>query len=176
MLALLLVSAGWWTAPALAHSPLEEASPGPGDTVRTGATVVALTFGSDLSPTGVNSISMQGPQGVALQVGTATVVQGTMLCARTEPLPEGEITLTYRATSADGHPVQGRYTFTAAPDGAEVRAGACADARLPDLDAEPAAIDDGSGGLPGWVVPLVVALAVVAALLAGVAILRSRRS
>jgi methionine-rich copper-binding protein CopC len=103
---------------ASAHSTLVRTTPS-GD-VRTVPDAVGLDF--DERPSARFSVvHVLGPDGQRRDAGTLTVLNDTV----TQPLagsrPAGRYTVDWRVVSADGHPVSGQWTFTAA-EAAPVRA------------------------------------------------------
>ncbi|QFQ99020.1 copper resistance protein CopC [Streptomyces phaeolivaceus] len=107
--------------PARAHTALEEASPGPGDTVGPGAEVVSLTFGRLKSGT-TPKIGLVGPDGTTVPVGKPVVADGSVTCAAVTGLPTGVNTLTYTITSADGDTQSSAFQFEVAKGAATAKA------------------------------------------------------
>ncbi|MEI5527673.1 copper resistance protein CopC [Streptomyces brasiliscabiei] len=107
--------------PARAHTALEEASPGPGDTVGPGAEVVSLTFGRLRSGT-TPKIGLVGPDGTTVPVGKPVVADGSVTCAAVAGLPTGVNTLTYTITSADGDTQSSAFQFEVAKGAATAKA------------------------------------------------------
>ncbi|GGK95781.1 copper resistance CopC family protein [Mangrovihabitans endophyticus] len=104
-------------APAQAHSSLLAATPGPGDKVAPGVSVVALTF-HPLSGAGAPPrITVTGPDERAVPAGDTVLVNAATLCASVRPLTAGVHAIAYRATSADGDPVSGKFLFEVTPGG-----------------------------------------------------------
>lgn len=122
--------------PARAHTALEDASPGPGDTVGPGAEVVSLTFGRLKSGT-TPKIGLVGPDGTTVPVGRPVVADGSVTCAAVAGLPTGVNTLTYTITSADGDTQSSAFQFEVAKGAATAKAAsACQKSSLeaPDTD------------------------------------------
>ncbi|MEU8044814.1 copper resistance CopC family protein [Micromonospora echinofusca] len=166
--ALLLVPA----APAAAHNTLRAASPADGDRLTTPPTRVTLEFAQRLDPT-FTTIALSDAARRKIPTGAPAVdgTKGTVTVDET--LGEGTYTVAYRIVSADGHPVQGSYTFTVAGGGDTAGGPTAAPAAAPPA-AESAAAATGSGGSGTDVVALVAAGGLVA-VLGGVALLRRRR-
>ncbi|MDW8805288.1 copper resistance protein CopC [Streptomyces scabiei] len=119
-------------APAHAHTALEDASPGPGDTVGAGAELVSLTFGQ-LKPGTTPKISLIGPDGTAVPIGKPIVADGSVTCAAVAGLPIGVNTLTYSITSADGDSQDSAFQFEVAKGAATAEpATACQKLSLPE--------------------------------------------
>ena len=121
----------WAATPALAHGGLQDGSPGPGDTVGAGSSVVRLEF-LDLAPDQPAFVSVLGPDVEPRRVGEAVVVDGNTVCARTEPLAAGVHTLQYSVADAtDGREIR-NYQFEVTETGSPTEAGACSGAELPE--------------------------------------------
>lgn len=98
--------------PGSAHDELTGSTPADGATVETAPGEVVLTFSGDLADVGAR-ITVEGPDGDATD-GEPTVQGTTMQVPLAADLPAGEYAVTWRATSSDGHPISGRFSFTAA--------------------------------------------------------------
>ncbi len=180
VLAGLLGGAGLALAgPAAAHGDLESASPGPGDDVTPGSTVVTLQMplvDQDATPL----VAITDPAGDPVAVGTAVAVSGERVCAETAPLTAGVHTLDYTVPSTDGDRATGRYQFEVSAGGGQVSAPECDEARLSAPEEAETLGEMSGGGAPAWVgtalVPGLVALAVVAGVLVVVRVRRDRRA
>ena len=168
--------------PARAHSDLESSSPKADSTVTSAPEAVSLTFGEVIRGN-FSTVVVTGPDGVKYGDGPARAVDKT-LTQPVKPLVAGEYTVAWRIVSADGHPRQGVFRFTAdvpaAPSASPVPSEAPSSApaaAAPAPSASPAAAgrstDDGGTSWLPWAISGVVA--VIA--LAGAAVLaRSRRA
>jgi len=106
--ALLIGSAG----AAQAHDELIGTSPAAGSTAAVAPARVTLTLSQPALAVGTIVI-VNGPDG-PVQTGKPTLVN-TTITQRVRPgSPAGRYTVAWRATSADGHPVTGTFSFTAA--------------------------------------------------------------
>jgi copper resistance protein C len=141
--------------PALAHDVLISTDPGKGASLEAGPAQITLTFDAPVQGGNINQISVVGPGNTQWAEGTVTI-NSNVITAPVRPLgPAGTYTVGYRILSADGHPVQGDYTFTLSKAGTGTPAGTGA--------ATGAAQTSGSsGGVPIWVwlVGAVVLLAI----------------
>lgn len=103
------------TGSASAHDQLVSTSPKDGGTVATTPTKVVLTFSDKVISVGTELV-VTGPDG-PVQQGRPSLDGHTV----TQPLvpgsPAGRYTVTWRATSKDGHPVSGTFTFTSSAAG-----------------------------------------------------------
>ncbi|MPV48971.1 hypothetical protein GCG21_02880 [Pseudactinotalea sp. HY160] len=102
-------------APALAHSALTGAVPGEGDQLASTPGEVTLTFNEDITDLGTEVI-VTGPNGDILSAGKVEVEGPTITQRLVSSRPAGAYTVTWRAVSADGHPISGEYTFTSSED------------------------------------------------------------
>lgn len=140
--------------PASAHNSLISATPGAGTTLDRVPPEVVLTFDEPAISLGTQVV-VTGPQG-PVQAGPPRLAGGTVTQSLQPGSPAGDYTVDYRVTSADGHPVSGRYRFTAAA--------AAAGTPTTPAPAEP-------GPRPtrpfGWALALVGIAAAVLALLRG---------
>ena len=154
-LLLAVLSAG----PAAAHTGLVSTDPADGSSLARTPDAVVLTFGEPAISLGTQVV-VTGPDGAAAD-GPVQLVDATVRQPLLDGAPAGSYTVDWRVTSADGHPVTGRLTFTAEAAGAGTYSG--------PAPAPPAR----QGGQPvwGWVV---LAGALTAAAVA-VAVLRRRR-
>jgi copper resistance protein C len=168
VLSLLLLVLGQVAAagPASAHDYLISTSPVSGATADASPPRVTLTFNEPVN-TRFSTVEVTGPSGGLWQNGASTVLGATV----TQPLrtlgPAGPYRVTWRVVSADGHPVDGTFTFTLRTAGNGTPAAA----------APGGGTGDAGSGSGDWV-PLAATLAVLALLLGGAsaALTRRRRS
>ena len=104
-----------FVAPASAHTELTSSTPAEGDVVKALPEQVELTFSGDIAPdfAVVTAGPAEGPsQATRLEVAVdgprvlATVPEAVRSSAQV-----GAWTISYRVTSADGHPIDGQITF-----------------------------------------------------------------
>ena len=113
---LLLSLALGLSAPAYAHDELASSNPTDGDTLAQPPAQVVLTFEEAPVDLGLQVVvtSPAGPvSSGAPRIEGVTVVQDVQPSA-----PAGRYTVEWRVTSDDGHPVSGRFGFTAQAAGA----------------------------------------------------------
>ena len=148
----------WVVVPAggsEAHNVLRSTSPVAGAVLETLPAEVVLTFDPPARAGGAE-ILVRGPAG-PVQSGKPALVDTTVRQSL-EPGPAGSYTVTWRATSADGHPVSGSFCE-----------------RWPDVVPEPVAAAPSDPGSDGVLV-LVAAGGFVVALTAGIlVVVRARR-
>ena len=143
---LLLSAAGMLglAGPAFAHSKLLGIDPADGASLDAGPTNVALTFNEDMPP-GFDVLFVLGPDGKEWQSGQVTT-SGPVVSVAVAPLgPAGTYRVGYRVVSADGHPVEGRTSFTLSKAGSGTPPPQPAAA-----DAGTAAEPSSGGGLAIW--------------------------
>jgi copper resistance protein C len=144
---ILAALAGFATAPiASAHATLVGSDPADGSSLAVGPERVTLTFNEPMQE-GFPALTVVGPDRHYWQSGEPTVTGRTVSAPVSELGPAGEYVVNYRVTSADGHPVEGRLTFTLTAEG-QGTPGASVD-------------EDGSSdsGIPVW--PFIVAAVVL---------------
>ncbi len=124
-LALLAVGA----VPASAHDVLAGTDPAAGSVVAGAPSRVRLTFGDPVLD-GSAQIRVDGPSGV-VSTGAVTVTGRTVVAPLAATAAPGRYTVLWRATSRDGHPVSGRFTFTLAAPGTAASAPASAPVSAP---------------------------------------------
>ena len=99
---------------AAAHTELVSTTPADQQAVSRTPAVVVLTFDESLLAMG-SQVVVTGPQG-PVQVG-APVVAETTVSQNLQGGPAGHYTVAWRVTAADGHPLSGTFSFTAASAG-----------------------------------------------------------
>lgn len=152
-------------APAAAHSDLISTDPTDGQSLAQPPADVSLRFGEDLLPAGYRLVAKDA-DGVVVALGE-TEVDGAVLSA-TWPASaaSGQYRVAYRAVAADGHPLEGSFTFTIKGPKAAT------DTPVPEASPSPASAPapaEGSGVNPWLPIGLVAAL-----LVAGVFVWKSR--
>ena len=101
---LLAVTLGPAAQPAWAHSQLVSMSPADGSTVAKPPTQVRLTFDENIQDIG-DAVVVTGPDGQRVDQGPPVIVDATATEALAPLTLRGHYTVSYRAVSADGHPV-----------------------------------------------------------------------
>jgi len=101
-------------SPASAHAELETMNPGPGATLKDLPDEVVLTFSEAVrTPAFVEVTSADGAN---VAKGDARIVDNKVTQALGAPAGGGRYSVSYRITSADGHPVGGTVRFTVLSD------------------------------------------------------------
>ena len=168
-------------APAFAHTRLESSDPADKSSVDTAPESVSLTFNEDISAE-FASISVVGPDGTNYATGPVSTAGGQVGTAVSPLGPAGAYEIGYRVVSDDGHPVQGKVTFTLTTPGPGAATAAPATAAAPTAQAappattavEPQASSQSSEGAPIW--PWLVGAVILVAAGAAVALRLGRRS
>ncbi|MGN9909848.1 copper resistance CopC family protein [Phytohabitans sp. LJ34] len=97
-------------APAAAHTELKSTVPAAKSTTTKPVTEVTLTFTGLVKKPGT-TVAVTGPDKTSHSAGAAEVLDKT-ITQKVDGLAVGVITVTWRTTAADGHPMQGSFTFT----------------------------------------------------------------
>ncbi len=109
---LALVAAFTFAPAAAAHNPPPVPTPADGATVAAVPDEIVLTFTDVVLDVGA-AVAVTSPDGAELADGPP-VVDGAVVTQQLTPeRPAGEYTVAWRVTSADGHPVDGTFAFTA---------------------------------------------------------------
>jgi methionine-rich copper-binding protein CopC len=116
--AILALTALAGTAPAQAHDALASTSPAEGQTITTNPGKVSITLNNapETGVPGSNTIKVIAPDGHTVSTGDISVDGATLSIAADIDHP-GKHTVQWRAVSADGHPIDGSYSFTYAAEG-----------------------------------------------------------
>ncbi|WP_300400219.1 copper resistance protein CopC [Nocardioides sp.] len=172
LLATILAAVALAAVPARAHGELVDGSPGPGDDVAVGTTVLRLEF-TALDTGGAPLVAMRGPSGDLLPVGQATYGDEGTVCALASPLEAGVHELTYSVISDDGDRQTGTYSFEVSEAGSPSEPGTCASPTLEEPGPEDARTIEqkSSGTLPAGVL---YGLGGLAVLVGGLVVLRIR--
>jgi methionine-rich copper-binding protein CopC len=147
-------------APAAAHDALVSSAPADGARVAHAPTRIVLTFDQPALALGT-AVVVTSSAGQQIQAGAPRLVDNTV----TQPLqpgaPAGPYTVLWRVTSADGHPISGRFTFQATAASTERADGP---STLPPAPDAPVQDPAGTGGGVLWL-GLLAGLAAVAVVL-----------
>jgi copper resistance protein C len=170
------------TAPARAHDSVVSTAPSDGATVTANPGKVSVTLSAEpLASEGLKTsrIEVTAPDGHVVSSGDVTI-DGATLTIDADIDHEGEHTVAWRSVSADGHPVEGTFAFTYAPEAPAAHASASAAATsaapaagtgtaqatgegTPTADAEPAAATGSGSGTGAFIAGGLILLAAVAA-------------
>lgn len=102
--------------PAQSHSQLVDASPRPNTTLTASPRQVLLTFNEELIDLGgrSNVITVTDSRNQRVAVGQTMVTSNQLSVSFSRNLAVGRYTVWWRAVSADGHPISGKYRFSIA--------------------------------------------------------------
>jgi methionine-rich copper-binding protein CopC len=109
-IALALIAAFGWAAPAAAHTALVSSSPAAGATVEAPASV-SLTFSEALLTIGAGIVVLDA-QGVDHASGGVYFPEPSTVQVDVAPLQPGAYTAQWRVVADDGHPIEGTLPFT----------------------------------------------------------------
>jgi copper resistance protein C len=160
LVAALLGTAALATAPlASAHAVRIACDPAEGAQLAGGPAQVSATFNEPLQAV-FPAMTVVGPDANLWSAGDPRV-DGAVISVTLRPLgPVGRYTVSYRVTSADGHPVTGSWWFDLTAPGS-------------GTPGPPAAAPPKPGGIPVW--PFVAVGAALLAIVAGWALRRAKR-
>lgn len=151
--------------PAAAHATLMSTDPADGAVLEEAPERVSATFNEPMQDT-FAAMTVVGPDGNLWSTGEAEV-DGPVMSVAVKPLgPAGTYTANYRATSADGHVVQGSWTFELKVAGSG-EPGPPATLPADTADGESDGATDGAAtgaDLPVWVFVLIAAVIVAGGL------------
>jgi methionine-rich copper-binding protein CopC len=114
-------------APAFAHTRLESSNPADGSKVENVPDTISLTF-NEAVQSEFAVLKVVGPDGTEYQTGTVSAANGQVSTAVSPLGPAGAYQVGYRVVSDDGHPVQGKVSFTLTTPGPAAAAAAPASA------------------------------------------------
>jgi copper transport protein len=99
-------------APAGAHAVLEQTNPAAGQAYSTAPTTISLTYDEHVQ-VGLGGIRLFDAKSHRIDIGPPTQVGASKTVTVTVPkLSDGTYVTTWRVISADGHPVDGAFTFS----------------------------------------------------------------
>lgn len=98
-------------APAFAHTRMESSTPADKSTVDSAPGSISMKFNENVK-SDFATITVVGPNGTQYQNGGITAGGGDVTVPLTPLGPAGTYQVGYRVLSDDGHPVQGKFSFT----------------------------------------------------------------
>ena len=111
----LLLCVGIFNATATtisAHTHLSSTNPADGDTVTEPLTEITLTFEGQIEQG--STFELIGADGTSVALESITVADGEMTGTLAAPLESGDYIVQWNSISADGHPMEGEFSFTVA--------------------------------------------------------------
>ena len=100
-----------WASPALAHASLESSEPAAAAVLAGSPSAITLRF-SEAVGLPEDAIRLFDEHGVGVPLGRATHAGSSSVTVALPTLADGLYVVTWRAVSADSHPVSGAFTFT----------------------------------------------------------------
>ncbi|MDY6051294.1 MAG: copper resistance protein CopC [Rothia sp. (in: high G+C Gram-positive bacteria)] len=98
--------------PASAHDELVSTNPTDGATLTEAPASIELTYSGDIMDVdGANQVRVTNTAGESVTDGSPQV-EGTGVTQNLAPTNDDTYTVTWRAVSSDGHPIQGTFTYT----------------------------------------------------------------
>ena len=98
------------SAPALAHTHLTETNPADGATVTEAISTLTLQFDGQVGEG--SFVELTTSTGKEVEISSIEIGDDNMTATVAEPLTNDNYTVDWSIISADGHPLQGSYTFT----------------------------------------------------------------
>ncbi|MBD7968826.1 copper resistance protein CopC [Paenibacillus sp. Sa2BVA9] len=95
---------------AFAHTGLESAVPGNGDTVTSALDELVLTFETPIEP--LSEIKVVNEEGKEMDLADIEVKENTLTAKLSEPLPNGAYKVDWTIVGEDGHTINNEYAFT----------------------------------------------------------------
>jgi methionine-rich copper-binding protein CopC len=157
-------------APAAAHTDLLSSDPEDGQTLAAPPERVTLRFGQDLLTAGAQIVA-KDDTGVKVGLGPAEVSGSRVSATWPGTADGGAYTVSWRAVAADGHPLEGRFTFTVVAEQVSAPASQ-APVQEPSPVASPVASEQDQGG--SGFNPLLPAVFIVLVAAVGLFVWRSR--
>ena len=158
---------------AQADAELLASTPAADATLDAPPPAIELEFGEEIQALGPEVV-VTADDGTTVTDGSAQVDGTTVVQPLTADLPAGDYTVDWRATSADGHPVSDRYTFTVAESTPGVAASSSAPAQATTDVGEASATSPADSPSSGVWIAVVAAGVLLAAALVAVLQLRRR--
>lgn len=103
-----------------AHSHLSDSNPKDGEEITNAIQEITLDFDGEIMQG--SYIEVTSTEGASFRVDKIEIGEGQLLAILDKPLPNGEYKVDWSIISADGHPLEGAYSFTV---------------NVPDLNATP---------------------------------------
>jgi copper resistance protein C len=94
---------------AYAHTALTGSTPADGDVLAEEVHQIVLEFNTVIEPT--STVTVTGDNGEEIEISHIHVDGDVMTGAFPSPLSDGTYTVNWRIIGADGHPIQGNYSF-----------------------------------------------------------------
>ncbi len=107
-----LLTIGFWSGPAAAHTGFVSSSPADQEVVNSEVTEVVLVFSGDAQPVGEGFVVLD-PNGAVREPDTVSSPDNrTFILGFNEALTGGEVGVRWMVQAADAHPIEGTFRFT----------------------------------------------------------------
>jgi copper resistance protein C len=93
-----------------AHSHLADSNPKDGEVITNSIQEIKLDFDGKIMQG--SYIEVTSTEGASFEVDTIEIGEGQLMATLANPLPNGEYKVDWSIISADGHPLEGAYSFT----------------------------------------------------------------
>jgi methionine-rich copper-binding protein CopC len=167
-------------SPAAAHDALVSSSPAEGEQLAAPPAQITLEFSNEVLAMGAE-VQVNDTTGRNWVAGEVTITGGTVVAAVDEGMPAGSYEVLWRVVSADGHPISAAIPFSVlqgvTPTPVATPTPTVTAEAVPSPTASPtsAATTDAAASAPAPWVTIVISVAVIALLIAGLLILLARR-
>ncbi|NMD71228.1 hypothetical protein HHO41_13055 [Bacillus sp. DNRA2] len=155
---------------AYAHTGLENSSPQNGEVIKQELKQITLTFETKVEQG--STLELQNSTGEPVLVENIALSENEMVGSLKDPLKNGEYIVNWNIIGADGHPIEGQYTFsvdvpvTEVPTPAEDQVESADEAqpqstvekKKTDTVNETATEDVQQNKLPSYIVPVIIVI------------------
>lgn len=162
-----------FTNNALAHTGLDTSSPENGGVVTEELREIALTFEGKVEQGGTLEVS--DTNGQSIPVEDIVIEDAQMTGTFTNALVNGDYSVVWNIIGADGHPIQGDFSFTVLVPGSEMPAESVDDSQAANQDGAPLEdVEDTKTSeqsqLPSYLIPVIVIglIAIIVGIFVGV--------
>lgn len=94
---------------AFAHNHLSSTNPADGETITVPLTEVSLTFEGQIEQG--STLELTTAEGESINLDNISIADGVMTAVLNNPLEKGTYVVNWTSISADGHPLEGEFTF-----------------------------------------------------------------
>ncbi|WP_256242230.1 copper resistance CopC family protein [Bacillus sp. V3B] len=156
---------------ALAHTGLESSFPQEGDIINKELQQITLTFESKIEQS--STFELQNSIGETVPVENISLSENQMVGNLSNPLGNGEYQINWKIIGADGHPIQGEFSFsvdlpvTKAPpeEQMETQEETQSQPKVPEKEAatvtEEQTVEIQQNKLPSYVIPTIIGVLIV---------------
>lgn len=101
---------GSFSVNTFAHSHLSDSNPKDGEEITNAIQEITLDFDGEIMQG--SYIEVTSTEGATFEVDKINIGEGQLVAILEKPLPNGEFKVDWSIISADGHPLEGAYSFT----------------------------------------------------------------